>query len=179
VSPQTPTHPPTEPSMWRRLLARAHPDSGGEHELFIWTQNLRDVVCNGHIVRSAPFEARPSYQRERRHHWEDEDKPRIPYDSWAGNFATLTRTALRTADEVGAPYSGLLLLLADCVEVYEGPLYKQQQEGATYKTLAAIAHAAGMDKEERVTWYWICESIPLSQRHAGHILSRLRRRWAA
>src|SRR5215217_5312151 len=33
--------------MWRKLLARVHPDSNGDHELFIWTTNLRDEICNG------------------------------------------------------------------------------------------------------------------------------------
>lgn len=37
---RTPTLPPTEPAMWRKLLARAHPDAGGDHELFIWVCNL-------------------------------------------------------------------------------------------------------------------------------------------
>jgi hypothetical protein len=32
--------------MWRRLISRAHPDAGGDHELFIWTGAVRDVVCS-------------------------------------------------------------------------------------------------------------------------------------
>jgi hypothetical protein len=36
----------------------------------------------------------------------------------------------------------------------------------------------GMTKAERVQWYRIAEAIPLSQRHAGHILSRLKKRAA-
>ena len=30
MSPRTPTLPPTEPTMWRKLLARTHPDAGGD-----------------------------------------------------------------------------------------------------------------------------------------------------
>src|SRR5215208_4891240 len=56
----------------------------------------------------------------------------------------------------------------------EGPLYNQQRRGATYRTLAAIGHTVAMSKAERVGWYRIAETIPLSQRHAGHILSRLK-----
>jgi hypothetical protein len=33
----------------------------------------------------------------------------------------------------------------------------------------------GMSKPERVQWYRIAEDIPLSQRHAGHILSKLQK----
>lgn len=38
-----PTLPPTEPSMWRKLLSRVHPDSVGSHELFIWVGAVRDA----------------------------------------------------------------------------------------------------------------------------------------
>ena len=43
---RTPTLPPDHPGMWRRLISRAHPDAGGDHELFIWTGAVRDVVCS-------------------------------------------------------------------------------------------------------------------------------------
>jgi hypothetical protein len=51
----------------------------------------------------------------------------------------------------------------------------QRRRGASYKQLAAIGHAVEMTKRERVGWYRVCESIPLSDRHAGHILSKLKR----
>jgi hypothetical protein len=35
-----------------------------------------------------------------------------------------------------------------------------------------------MSKEERVGWYRVAEGIPLSDRHAGHLLSKLKRRAA-
>lgn len=38
---RTPTLPPDDPRMWRRLLSRVHPDVGGPHELFIWTGAVR------------------------------------------------------------------------------------------------------------------------------------------
>jgi hypothetical protein len=68
-----------------------------------------------------------------------------------------------------------LRLVRDCYEAHDGPLHRMQHEGATYRTLAAIAHAAGMSKDQRVGWYRLCESIPLSQRHAGHIMGRIKR----
>jgi hypothetical protein len=82
------------------------------------------------------------------------------------------------SEEVGQLFRGLLLLLRDCRESEELTLSRQQQQGATYKTLAAIGHTVGMDKSQRVRWYRIAERVPLSQRHAGHMLSRLKKQAA-
>jgi hypothetical protein len=49
VTSRIPTLPSTEPLMWRKLLARVHPDSGGGHELYIWAtaveQSLRQQMA--------------------------------------------------------------------------------------------------------------------------------------
>jgi hypothetical protein len=39
--------PPTDRAMWRRLLARAHPDAGGDDELFVWAKSLEELVREG------------------------------------------------------------------------------------------------------------------------------------
>src|SRR5215218_7876446 len=41
---RTPTRPPTDRGMWRRLLARVHPDAGGDDELFVWAKSLEELV---------------------------------------------------------------------------------------------------------------------------------------
>ncbi len=168
--PRTPTLPPTEPAMWRKLLARTHPDTGGDHELFIWARNLHDVVCARVREDPPPRAARSSTPRE--------GPARVPFDEAfekAQSFADLTRQAVALADTVDAPHDRLFLLLEDCVALAEdSPLHAQQSQGATYKTLAAIGHAAGMDKADRAGWYRLAEQSPLSQRHAGHILTRLK-----
>jgi len=161
--------------MWRRLLSRCHPDAGSDHDLFIWADALRD-----HVAGDAPEPVQHRHERRQppRHH-APTTAERIPYEAAfdnAADFHDLTRQAVALAGSVD-PVHGLLLgLLADCYEV--GPddvtLHRQQHQGATYKTLAAIAYAAGMSKEQRVRWYRICEGIPLSQRHAGHILGKLK-----
>jgi len=69
-------------------------------------------------------------------------------------------------------------LVGSCHPAEDGPLGDQQRRGASYKSLAAIGHRVGMTKAERIQWYRIAEAVPLSQRHAGHILSRLKRRAA-
>jgi hypothetical protein len=159
---RTPTHPPNDRSMWRRLVSRAHPDAGGDHELFIWTVAVRDVVC-GKAASARHFsKPRPA-----------EDPARVPFDP-AADFSELTERALALAEDVGGVYGSLLEMLANC----EPPPMQTaawEQRGASYKKLAAIGHTVGMSKEERVGWYRVAEAVPLSDRHAGHIFGRLKK----
>jgi len=162
--------------MWRRLGGRAHPDGGGDHELFIWTVAVRDVVCSSRdqdAVNPEPDD-HPSRRREPSTSAAPE---RVPFDEEAF-LEVLTDRAVTMAAAVAEPYGYLLRQAADCNSASEGLLYDQQRRGASYRSLAAIGHMVGMTKAERVQWYQIAEAIPLSQRHAGHILSRLKRRAA-
>ena len=173
MSPRTPTLPPTEPTMWRKLLARTHPDAGGDHELFIWTGAVKDAVCGGGLrVESKPppraSELRPPSPPP-------DDKPRISYPPGT-DFEEGMRVALRMVDN-DKLYGDVLSLLVDCYPLEH--LAYEQDRGASYKRLAAIAHTWGMSKEERVGWYRVAEEIPLFDRHAGHLLSKLKRRRAA
>jgi hypothetical protein len=172
MSPHTQTRPLDDPKRWRRLIARAHPDAGGDHELFIWTGTLKDAVCGGELhVESKPQPSdNPSRWREPSTAPPD-DKPRIPYPDGA-DFEEITRRVLLTE----GPYTAVLSILADCYPLEH--LAHEQNRGASYKRLAAIAHTWGMSKEERVGWYRVAEGIPLSDRHAGHILSKLKRQAA-
>jgi hypothetical protein len=176
---RTPTHPPTHPGMWRRLVSRAHPDTGGDHDLFIWTMATRDAICGGELGPEIPKrERRDDRQddRPRRKTWSSSSAARIPFETGTyAPFVALKNRALEIAHEVEDPYKHLLYALLDCVEAEDGPLYKMQNQGATYKSLAAIAYKAGMSQAERVQWYRICESVPISQRLAGHILSKLQK----
>jgi hypothetical protein len=153
------------------LLRLVHPDSGGSSDLFVWVRNLQEHVAGDHIDP-------PTHHRPRR--TTSADSPRVPFDgafAVASSFDDLTRQALTLADRGGVPepHARLLLLLIDCYDVGEtgGVVYRQQHQGATYKSLAAIAHRVSMSKPERVRWYRIAEVVPLSQRHAGHIIGKL------
>jgi hypothetical protein len=171
MSPRTVAPPLDDPRLWRRLVARTHPDAGGDHELFIWCGVVRNAVCGGELrVESKP---QPSHHpsRRRENSTPTDDKPRIPYPVGL-DFEAATRRALR----VGGPYAAVLSLLADCYPLPH--LDYEQERGASYKRLAAIAHTWGMTKDERIGWYRVAEDLPLSDRHAGHILSRLKRRAA-
>ncbi len=170
---RTTTRPPDDPKMWRRLLARAHPDTGGDGELFIWTGAVREVVCGGELGSEIP---RREHQ-DRQPADERRDTERVPFDPFA-DFGFLTDRALSMVDAVAQPYAYLLRQVADCHPAHEGVLCDQQRRGASYKQLAAIGHQVGMNAAERAQWYDVCRSIPLSQRHAGHILGRIKSRAA-
>lgn len=171
MSPTTDTRPLTEPVLWRRLLARCHPDSGGDDALFVWATALREHFLGsgtgGHARRdpSSPGGV---------------DGGRLPFEPNCapGAFDGLTDEALAMAREVEEPYSSVLVLLEDCWEQHNGPVLRQQGTGATYRQLALIAHLMGMSKAERVRFYSIARSIPLSAAHAGQILSRVKRKAA-
>jgi hypothetical protein len=156
--------------MWRRLVGRSHPDAGGSHELFIWTVATRDAICGGELGSEIP-------RRNRRETSTSSADECIPFDQFA-DFEVLTDRAVTMAAVVAEPFGYLLRQVADCYPASEGPLCDQQRRGASYKSLAAIGHMVGMSKAERIQWYRIGEAIPLSQRHAGHILSRLKKRAA-
>ncbi len=98
---------------------------------------------------------------------------RIPFDADLDPLA-LSRRALTLVEELEHPYSAVLRLLANCAPATHGRPQLQERRGATYRTLAAIAHAANMSYSERLQWYRVAEGIPLSDRHAGHILGRLK-----
>jgi hypothetical protein len=157
--------------MWRKLLARAHPDSGGDHELYIWAANLREVVQE-RGGRSHHYTPPPPPPRPPR----PEPEPDcIPFEDVLGMpFDLLTQCAIGMADDLPPLYGNLLRLLEDCGEVCSGPLGRQQDRGASYKQLAAIGYAVGMSKTQRGRWYRTAEKVPLSMRHAGHILSKLK-----
>ncbi len=150
--------------MWRRLLAVAHPDRAGDHELFIWAEALREHVA-GDLLDL------PAYEHPRR--TTSSDSPRVPYPDHP-DFAALTRRALDLAREVPGAYAWLLRLLSDCHPSHSGRFLAEQGRGASYKRLAAIGHLVEFDQEGRGRWYDIARAVPLSDRHASHILGRLR-----
>jgi hypothetical protein len=173
LSPRTLTAAPTDRRYWKRLLRCVHPDHGGDAELFVWVRELQQHVA-GDDVEPPRREYEPPRRRT------TQDSPRVDYTNAfdkSRSFEDLTRQAVAMAGQVQEPYASVLRLLDDCHEVAEvaGPTYRQQFTGASYRSLAAIAHRAGMTKTERVQWYRICEQIPLAQRHAGHLMMKLQR----
>jgi hypothetical protein len=156
--------------MWRKLLSRAHPDAGGEHELFVWASAVKDYVCGGAGRSNTP----PRTEEPRRHRTGAKpDSARIDYEPYRyDTHRELVEHAMFLASWDAPPlYRSLIELLDDCYD--DLGISMREASGATYKQLAAIAHRAGMSKQERIAWYRFCERIPLSQRMAGHILGRM------
>ena len=135
--------------------------------MFIWTGNLKELVCSG-LPLEAPTPIRPEPTR-------GTDPERVPFQPDA-DFASLTQRALMLSKDESLPYHSLLRLLQDC-EPLAG-FEDKQRRGASYRQLAAVGHLASMSKSERIRWYRVAESVPLSDRHAGHLLGRLKRRAA-
>lgn len=170
---RTPTLPPTDKAMWRRLKARTHPDGGGDHELFIWTGSVEELVCSGKLG-SKP-EPKPEPKPRPHRSPQGEELARVPYPPGT-NFREATKRALQRASSKPDAHGQLLALLEDCRPLAH--MWREEERGASYKRLAAIGHQVGMGKAARVRWYRIAEEIPLSDRHAGHILKRLKERAA-
>jgi len=166
-------------------MATVHPDRGGDHELFVFLQALKEHVeeCTGGSVA----ELHSSRHRDRRGFgfgWTGgHDGPdRIPYDAQLGyvdEFVTLTMRALSVGQHVEEPYRSILALLIDCAVTDHGRRASRQCRGASYKQLAAIGHRFGMDKAQRQRWYEVARSVPLSEQPARHILSGLQKEAAA
>ena len=154
--------------MWRCLVGRSHSDAGGEHELLIWTVATRDAICGGEIPRREGRE-----QPIRRRETSTTSAGECARFEQLSDFEVLSDRALSMAESVAEPFGLLLSQVVDCYAVFEGPLYDPQRRGATYPSLAAIGLQVGMTKPKRVQRYRVAESIPLFQRHASHIMSRL------
>lgn len=169
---KTLTAPVDDPKMWRRVLKLTHPDAGGSHETFIWVQAVRESVCDGNHASASS--RRHAGTAERTYSGE---VSRIPYSPHT-NFDNATGEALRYAMSHQDLFASVLQLLEDCYPQNMVYLRREQERGASYKRLAAIGYLIGMDSKERSRWYRIAEAVPLSDRHAGHILSRLKRRAA-
>lgn len=162
---QTTTPARTDTAMWRRLFLRVHPDQGGDGELFVWARELQERVMGGCEACPEPD------QRAGGEGGSSEGTERVDFPDYA-DHDRITSRALHMAAEVSEPYARLLEVLADCTKRAPAHIY-QERRGASYKQLALIAHLAGMSKTERVGWYEVARSVPLSQRHAGYLIERL------
>ena len=170
------TPPPDDRRMWRRVLARCHPDAGGAADLFVWAGGVREFVCREDRFHLRNEESAP------RAYATVEYAERVPYDAalgWADEFVTLTMRAVSVGRHAEEPYRSLLALLIDCPADERGRAAAEQERGAAYKQLGRIARVWGMTEGERVRWYDLARSIPLSEKHASHIIGRLDRGVAA
>jgi hypothetical protein len=168
MPPNLPVPTPTDGKMWRKALRVAHPDTGGDHELFCWLTDIRGRVCG-------EGEGRPRRRRgPEPSSTEHPRRERIPYDG-SLEFHELTSRALAVGQSVEEPFRSLLRLLIDCVEVGHGRAYPAQYIGASCKQMAYIGHLVGMGGPDRLRWCEIAGEIPLSARHGSHMVAKLKR----
>lgn len=174
---RTLTKPLDDEQAWREVVAAFHPDRRQDkknaHETFIWITAVREYVCGG---QDRAQNETPPRDTRRHRNTADAAPERVPF-SRGVSFDQLTSIALERAGTVSEVYGGLLLLLRDCV--FMADMERQQCRGASYRQLAYIAHLAKMSKAERGGWYRVAEDVPLADRHASHLISRLQRSAAA
>jgi hypothetical protein len=168
--------PPQDRRFWRLLLRRAHPDAGGSHDLFLWTQSVREYVASDASVEPPPRARRQPPQHPPSSACGDRVDYSPAFEKY-GSFIEVTQAALLLGETLQQPVSGLLALLDDCAARDVGeddPIqHRAQHVGATYRSLASLAYKAGFTKAERVQLYRVAERVPLSQRHCGHLHKRL------
>jgi hypothetical protein len=90
----------------------------------------------------------------------------------------LTLRAVSVGRHAEEPYRSLVALLIECPADERGRAAARQERGATYGQLGRIAHDAGMTRGGRYRWYELACSIPLSEKHASHIIGRMGERRA-
>jgi hypothetical protein len=163
--------------MWRRIASKAHPDAGGDGELFVWISAVKEAVCSGQPRKHAEAPTREEPRRKDAGHRNADDAPdRVPFDA-EESFDQLTSLVLERAGMVADVFGELLLLLGDCRPMAD--MERQQRRGASYRQLAYVAHLANMSKRERVGWYRLAEDVSLADRHVSHLISRLKKSEAA
>jgi hypothetical protein len=107
---------------------------------------------------------------------------RIPYDPSLGHadeHVALTMRAMFIGGCTDEPFTSVLGLLSDCASQDHGRPALRQSRGATYKQLACVAHLFGMSRTQRRAWYALARAVPLSEQHAHHLITRLKRKEAA
>src|SRR5215204_7637360 len=151
--------PPTDRAMWRRLLARVHPDAGGDDELFVWAKSLEELVrAKAQDVPAPPLGG--TLQKE----------GRIPFDPHT-DFDRISERALQFAPRAFG-YGGILRIAGGAKRTGTA----KDHRGATYEQLARIAYRLGIDKHQRNArkmWYRTARDVMLSEAHAEQIIGSL------
>ena len=153
---------PTDRVMWRRLLARVHPDAGGDDELFVWAKSLEEEVARLSKAQDG---------RSPRPGGTVKKEGRIPFDPHT-HFDRINERALQFAPRAFG-YGDVLRLARGAKRT--GTV--KDRRGATYEQLARIAYLLGIDKHERNVrkmWYRIARDVMLSEAHADHIIKALK-----
>ena len=154
--------PPTDRAMWRRLLARLHPDAGGDDELFVWAKSLEELVARLSKAQHDPYARLGGTVKQ---------EGRIPFDPHT-DFDRISERALQFAPRAFG-YGGVLRIAGGAKRTGTA----KDRRGATYEQLARIAYRLGIDKHQRNArkmWYRTARDVMLSEAHAEQILGSLK-----
>lgn len=103
------------------------------------------------------------------------ERVEYPYQlAWAKLFNHATQEALRLYEEHPNDRAMEALGYLEGCE-YPG-LTAAVREGASYKSLAYVAHLLELSVTNRTNFYEVARCVPLSQAHVGYIIARLRER---
>lgn len=93
------------------------------------------------------------------------------FDAGTRFLVELAEEAARFERFAGADarLADLFCLLEDC----EARGRSEEAQGASYRTLLAVAQSAGLGEDLRAQFYGACERLGLSERHARHMRARL------
>ncbi len=120
MTPRTKSPPLNDHSYWRRLRAKAHPDQGGSHDLFVWVEALREHFQHGPFaLDDVHRDVYHDGQRSSRGGAEKEEPDRIPFNGDLDPIA-LARRILALVEELEHPYSAVLRLFANCAPATHG-----------------------------------------------------------
>jgi hypothetical protein len=147
--------------MWRRLLARLHPDSGGDDELFVWAKSLEELVARLSKAQHDPYARLGGTVKQ---------EGRIPFDPHT-DFDRISERALLFAPRAFG-YGGVLRIAGGAKRTGTA----KDHRGATYEQLACIAYRLGIDKHQRNArkmWYRTARDVMLSEVHAEQIIGSL------
>jgi hypothetical protein len=153
---------------------RAHPDAGGDHDLFIWARELQERVSEGLTIGPAAAPARspePAAPPRRR-----DGTSRIPFETGVPlTFEDLTARALELAPTFREPYPAIFRMLVGCPPLRGWPeeLRAEARAGAGFKKLALAGRTLGLDGAGRGGFYKAASKVPLSDLHARYLLDRL------
>ena len=154
--------PPTDRAMWRRLLARLHPDAGGDDELFVWAKSLEELVARLSNAQHDPYARLGGTVKQ---------EGRIPFDPHT-DFDRISERALLFAPRAFG-YGDVLRIAGGAKKTGTA----KDHRGATYEQLARIAYRLGIDKHQRNArkmWYRTARDVMLSEAHAEQIIGSLK-----
>jgi hypothetical protein len=153
--------------LWKRLLRFCHPKYGGDEHIYRFARSVYQYVSSD--------EPEPAPRQKPEHKTSGDRVEFTDIEQRYGDHEGLVQHALEVAYSIEEPFHTMLSALEDCDQAAptDYQLQRSQEVGATFKACAFAAHVAGLSSADRMKWYKLCRSLPMSQRMCGHIIMKL------